>query len=274
MKSSPLLLAICLLVSCDKTEKTPPPAGLKSSDLPAAPHSRKIDENESHYIEIIISNDKTEIFHQGKQITSTTTKDELLSALEKGWKQNTALGYATPLLISAPASTPFHIIKECIKTAAEAGIHQILFLVRSNQTSEAQVVFIQLPTTHSLPEITPFFLQITSDGHIYNGTGPSRSQMTTSKQDQQLDKLSEHLNHFSSAAKSAGDPYPPCQIYVDPQASYQRVIDLISLTNKYEMQPYFIDMWEKPATKPISKPMRKPSPPSPAIKPSELAPKD
>lgn len=275
MKSSALLIAICLLVSCDITEKAPPPKGLKSPDLPTAIHSRKIEDKESHYIEIVISDDKSELFRQGKRITTTSNSEELLSALNKARKENEMMGYASSILIGAPASTPFHVILDRIRTAAETGIHQILFLVRSNQTSEPRVVFMDtLMGGAQLPKIMPFFLQITSDGHIYSGNGPNRIQMDSGNQDQQLDKLSEQLEQFSSAAKAAGDPYAPCQIYVHPQTHYQRFIDLISLINKYELRPYFTNLLEEPKTEPLNEPKKKPSSPSSAIKPLGPAPKE
>jgi len=183
------------------------------------------------------------------------------------------MGYASSILISAPASTPFHVILDRIRTAAETGIHQILFLVRSNETSEPRVVSMDtLMGGARLPKIMPFFLQITSDGHIYSGTGPSRTQMDSNTQDKQLDKLSEQLEQFSSAAKAA-DELAPCQIYVHPQTPYQRFIDLISLINKYQLKPYFTNPWEEPKTDPLTEPKKKPSPPSSKIKSLELAPK-
>lgn len=273
MKSLTLFIALCLLASCERKEPIPPPAGMKSPDLPTAIHSRPLGEGESRYIEIVISEGKSEIFHEGKAVATTTTPDQLYTELKQLWDKNNAMGYTSPLLISAPGSTPFSVIVDRIRTAAETGIYQVRFLVHSDQTSEARVVFIELPTMgQSLPKIDPYFLHITSDGHVYSGTGESRVQMDNGTQDQQLDKLSENLELFSSAAKAAGISSAPCQIYIDPKATYQRAIDVISLINKHEIKPYFTELIEEPESEHLPEPKKKPSSPSSRIKPLELTP--
>jgi len=274
MKPLSLFIALCLLTSCERKEPIPPPAGLKSPDLPTTLHSRVLEEKESHYIEIVISEDKTEIFHEGKPVTTTTNPEDLYTALKQLRDKNDTLGCASPLLISAPPSTPFTNIVDRIRTAAETGIAQILFLVHSDQNSEPRVVYIELPCIgQSLPKIDPYFLHITSDGHVYSGTGESRIQMDNGTQDQRLDKLSENLQLFSVAAKAAGISSAPCQIYIEPNATYQRAIDVISLTNKYQIKPFFTDMIEEPEAEQLPEPKKKPLPPSSEVKPLGLAPK-
>jgi biopolymer transport protein ExbD len=273
MKFFTIFITICLLVSCDRTQKIPQPAGLKSSDLPTANHSRQIEEKESQYIEIVVSEYKSELFHHGKWVTTTTNTEDLLSVFKKIRDENNMLGYSTPLLISAPASTPFTTIVERIRTAAEIGIYQILFLVRSDQHSESRVVHIELPSiAPQSPKIEPFFLHITSEGRIYNGTGSSRILMDRIKHEPKLERLSSQLKLYSSAAEASGTPYAPCQIYIEPKATYQRVIDVISLTNKYHLKPFITDMLPEPEPEYIPKPRKKPSPPSSGIRPLGLAP--
>ncbi|MES2981713.1 MAG: hypothetical protein V4727_05305 [Verrucomicrobiota bacterium] len=275
MKPFALFISLCLLASCGKKEQITPPVGLKSTNLPTALSSRKIEDKESRYIEIVISDDRTEFFHQGKWVTTTTTSEELCSVIKKFREENETLGYATPLLISAPSSTHFSAIVERIRTAAESGITKILFLVRSEQTSEPRIVFTELPSiAPGLPKIEPYFLQITSEGHIYSGTGESRTQIDSRTQGQQLNELSDLLKLFSSASKSAGIQNPPCQIYVEPKATYQRVIDVISLTNKFQLQLIFTDMILEPEPEPIPGSSIKPTPPSSGITPLGLAPKE
>lgn len=273
MKSLTLFISLCLLASCERKEQIPTPTGLKSPDLPTAIHSRPLEEKESHYIEIVISDDKTEIFQEGKRVTNTTNSEDLFTALKQLREKNDKMGYASPILISAPGSTPFSLIVDRIRTAAETGIAQILFLVHSDQNSDARVVFVELPSMGQLlPKIDPYFLHITSDGHVYSGTGESRVQMDNGTQDQQLDKLSENLQLFSSAAKAAGISSAACQIYIEPKATYQRAIDVISLINKHEIKPYFTDLIEEPESEHLPEPKKKPSSPSSRIKPLELTP--
>lgn len=207
------------------------------------------------YIEIVISEDKTEIFHEGKQVITTTSSEELSTALNKLRKENDIMGYTYPLIISATSSTPFKTIVERIRTAANTGIYQILFLIHSDQNSDPRVVFTDLASMgHPLPEIEPYFLHITSEGHIYSGIGTSRTRLDSNNQDQKLDKLTNQLELFIGASKSAGYPNPPCQIFADPQASYQRFIDLISLSNKYNINPFIIDILDGPAAELLTDP--------------------
>ncbi|MFN5739438.1 MAG: hypothetical protein ACK47H_12765, partial [Akkermansiaceae bacterium] len=44
MKPLSLFIALCLLTSCERKEPIPPPAGLKSPDLPTTLHSRVLEE--------------------------------------------------------------------------------------------------------------------------------------------------------------------------------------------------------------------------------------
>lgn len=291
MKSLTLFFTLCLLASCERkeqiplqsdlknpklpTEQIPTPVGLKSSELPTAIHSRLLEEKESHYIEIVISDDKSEIFHEGKPVATTTTPDQLYTEIKQLWDKNNTMGYTSPLLIGAPGSTPFKTIADQMRTAANTGIYQILFLVQSDQASEARVVFTDLASmSQPSPKIDPYFLHITSNGHVYSGTGESRIQMDNGTQDQQLDKLSENLQLFSSAAKAAGISSAPCQIYIEPNATYQRAIDVISLTNKYQIKPFFTYLIEEPEVEQFPGPKKKPSSPSSRTKPLELAPKE
>jgi len=272
MKSFTLFIALCLLASCERKEQIPPPAGLKSPDLPTAIHSRKLGEGELRYIEIVISEDKTEIFHEGKPVNTTTTPEELHDTLKKLREDNDMMGYSSPLIISAPASTPFTAIEGRINSALEIGIYQILYLVNSNQTAEPMVASTDLVClAHS--EIDPYYLHITADGQIYSGTGETKFLINSDKTDQQLHQLTEHLEIYSAAAKSLGITSPPCHVHVDPNATYQRVIDVISLTNKFQTNAVFTDRSPEPEQEHYRGPEFVPLPPSSITKPLGLAPK-
>lgn len=246
MRFVSLLLTLGFLVSCDRTEKAAPPAGLKSTDLPTALHSRGIEADKSHYIEIVITTGNTEIFHLGKPVTTATTPDELFTALKKLREENEMLGYSTPLLISAPGSMQFGFILGNIQTAMNSGIYQILFLVSSESSNEPRVVSRKLPSLPGPSVIDPYFLHITPEGEIYSGIGDTRTRIDEGIQDQNLYELSDHLQLYRSAASAAGISDAPCQILVDPKASYQRVIDLLSLTNKHDIKALFTDSMPEP----------------------------
>lgn len=271
-----LILLSILIVSCEKSEnpvQIPPPAGLNLSHLPTADYCKQLGEMDPGFVEILISGDRSEVFHQGKSIANTSTEKELFSAIQQAGEENDKLGKETPLLISAPASTPFRIIRERIRTAAETGIYKIHFLVSLEQRKNSGgIVSIELPCMdqrHSM--IEPYFLQITREGRIFSGTGSSRSPMDHSNTDRQIIELSGNLELYSAAARAAGIPDPLCQIYVNPEATYQRAIDLVSLTTSHNIKTFFTDMLPEPKSRPTGNPPRKPTPPN--IKPLRIAPK-
>lgn len=257
------------LASCDRTEKTaqiPRLAGQYLYTLPSSSFSREFENDESGFIEIVISDDTSELFHQGNRLATTSSDEDLFAEIKQVREKNHKLGVGTPLLISAPAATGFNTIRARIRTAAKTGIYQILFLVRSDQSADPEVVSIELPTMgDQLPDIEPYFLHTNSEGHVFSGTGPSSTRMDIGSQDRRLEKLSAQLELLKAAAESAGSPNALCQIYINPQTTYQRFIDLISLTNKYRISPFFTDMEPemKPETpKPIERLIRKPTPPN------------
>lgn len=271
-----ILLSI-LIISCGEHKhptETHPPAGLKLIDLPSSAFSRPLQNDESNFVEIVISGDKSELFHQGKFIATSPSEDTLISEIRRIRKSDIKLGQETSFLISASASTPFEPIRERIRTAAKTGIYQIHFLVRSNPPSDPKIGSIELPKMGgALSEIEPYFLHITSEGHVFSGTGLGRSRLDTDAQDQNLKNVSGQFELFSAAAKAAGVPNPTCQLHVDSHATYQRAIDVISLANKHDLKPFLTDMLPEPDIKPIDTQIRKPTPPSYSVRPLGLAPR-
>ena len=257
-----LLLPLCIFVSC-KSE-TPTPISLRDEhfDLPISSALKdQLSAADAGNIEAVIDGETTEIHHPNGHLSSTAgglTFDQVLASFPLSIPER---GELPPLLISATASTKFATIRSVIRSAAERDIYRILFLVKSD-TKGTGVIRFEVPTMdESMPKIEPYFIQIDETGKVFTGSGSSRSRMDDGTEDRELEKLNEQLELFSAAAKSAGFENSPCQIYVNPEASYQRMIDLLSLVSKWGLNPNFTDMEPEPRPKPILPAPRKPTAP-------------
>jgi biopolymer transport protein ExbD len=276
MRLVSLILPLCLLASCEKEEpstvRVPSSLRLDHFELPVAFFSKdQLSSADSGYIEALVDGDLTEIHHPNGFSASTAggqSFDEVLEGISRSVPHQ---GTIPPLLISATASTKFGTIRSVIRTAATAGIYRILFLVKSDSRGTGIIRF-EVPTMgDELPDIEPFFIQIDDKGEIFTGTGPGRTRIDGGADDRDLEKLNDVLKLFAAAAKSAGSENAPCQIYVNPEASYQRMIDLLSMMKKWGLKPYFTDMEHEPRPKPILQAPRKPSAPY-RMQPLPLAP--
>lgn len=261
-----LFLPLCFLTSCDREASSPErvPVGLRLDHfkLPVTAYSKdQISSSDSGYLEAVVDGRSLEIHHPNGVASTTATGqtfDAVLESISRGVPDQ---GEKPPLLISATASTNFNPIRSVIRSAAMAGIYRILFLVKSD-TSGTAIIRFELPTMgESIPKIEPFFIQIDDKGNVFTGSGPSRTRMDEGSEDRILGKLNSQLELYSAAAKACGSDVVPCQIYVSHEASYQRMIDLLSLVNKWGLKPYFIDMEPEPRPKPILPAPRKPTAP-------------
>lgn len=231
--------------------------------------------DDSGYIEAVIHGDLTEIHHPNGVLDSTAAGQSFDQVIGKISRSVPYQGRNPPFLISATASTKFNTIRSVVRSAAATGIYRILFLVKSD-TEGSGVIRMDLPTAgEPIPEIDPFFIQIDATDRIYTGTGPNRTRMDNDPDDSNLEKLNSQLELFSAAAKSWGCEAAPCQIYVSPEASYQRMIEVIAAIRKWDLSPYFTDL--EPEPRPLlERIQRKPTPPGSSrekIRPLGLAPK-
>jgi biopolymer transport protein ExbD len=273
MRLISLILPLCLLASCKQEAPATVrvPSGPRSGDLPVSSFSEKLSTTGNAYIEAVIDNENAEIHHPNGSLNSTDGGESYDQVIKSLSKIDPAQAGESPLLISASASTQFTAIRSVIRSAASSGIHEVLFLVRS-ETHQIGILRIELPTMGDpLPKFDPFFIQIDDKGQIFTGAGASRTRMDDGPNDRDLEKLNSQLELFSAAAKAANSGNAPCQIYVNPEASYQRMIDLMSTIKKWGLRPYLIDMEPEPRPKPILRKPRKPTAPYRSI-PLPLAP--
>jgi biopolymer transport protein ExbD len=277
MRFLPLILPLCLIASCEKHTPVSSrvPIGIRFGDLPVSSYFEKLTATDSGYIEAIIDGDLAEIHHPNGHLDSTAAGQSFEKVVEGISRSVSNQQPVPPLLISATASTKFNRIRPLIRSAAAAGIYRVLLLVNSD-TEGTGIIRIELPNTgEATPKFEPFFVQIDDEGKIFTGTGASRTRMDNGADDRNLEILNSQLELFSAAAKSAGYRIVPCQIYVNPEASYQRMIDLLAAVTKRGLRPYLTDMEPEPLPK-MERFQRKPSPPGSSlekVKPLGLAPK-
>lgn len=106
----------------------------------------------------------------------------------------------------------------------------IYFIVTSTITPREQDLGMALPAntpSSEQPKIEPMFIKVDASGAIFTGTGPSQQALDTNANDRNLPLLLSQLQLYSAAARSAGSN-PLVQIWVDPGATQQRVIDVLN----------------------------------------------
>ncbi len=106
----------------------------------------------------------------------------------------------------------------------------IYFLVTSTIQPREQDLAMALPSStpsSEQPKIEPMFIRVDGFGAIFTGTGPSQQALDSDPSNRDLPLLLSQLNLYASAARSAGSN-PLVQIYVDPGATQQRVIDVLN----------------------------------------------
>lgn len=110
----------------------------------------------------------------------------------------------------------------------------IYFLVTSTITPRETDLGLQLPAasppSDEQPKIEPMFIRVDASGAIFSGTGAGQQPLDTDVADpvtRSVPLLESQLDLYSAAASSAGSK-PLVQVYVDPGALQQRVIDVLN----------------------------------------------
>lgn len=142
------------------------------------------------------------------------------------------------ILISAGKNTAFREIETMVRGVASAGLTGINFLVAGGSPkSETHAFHLDLPKMDEdeghIP-YDPFFIHIDANGAVYSGTGAAQSPLDPANADPSLPGLNSQLELFAAAARSARSP-AICQVYIDPAASYQRAIDLMSRFHEHRV---------------------------------------
>ncbi len=106
----------------------------------------------------------------------------------------------------------------------------IYFLVTTTIMPREQDVPMSLPAaapTDTPPDIEPKFIRIDAGGAIYVGTGSSQIPMDSDPDSREVPLLTTDLRSYAEGAKAIGTE-PLVQLYVDGEASQQRVIDVLN----------------------------------------------
>lgn len=105
----------------------------------------------------------------------------------------------------------------------------IYFLVTSTIIPRESDLPLKLPEklAGTSSPIQPIFIRVDAAGAVFTGTGGGERPMDNDPRSRDLPLLANYLNLYQSAAVSAGEK-PLVQIWVDPGATQQRVIDVLN----------------------------------------------
>lgn len=106
----------------------------------------------------------------------------------------------------------------------------IYFLVTSTIVPREQDLGMSLPAANpstEQPKIEPMFIRVDAAGVIYTGVGAGQQQLDQDASVREVPLLDSQLDLYSAAARSAGSN-PLVQVFVDPGATQQRVIDVLN----------------------------------------------
>lgn len=107
----------------------------------------------------------------------------------------------------------------------------IYFLVTSTikprETDLGMALPAANPPSNEQPDIEPLYIRIEANGAIYTGIGASQQPMDNDVSARQLPLLRGQLDMYASAARAANTK-PLVQINADPEATQQRLIDVLN----------------------------------------------
>jgi biopolymer transport protein ExbD len=107
----------------------------------------------------------------------------------------------------------------------------IYFLVATTIQKKEVDVPLALPAMSSadsnMPDIEPLFIKVDANGAIFTGAGASQQMLDTDSSVRVLPLLTQQLTLYAAGANS-GDKKPLVQMWVDPGANQQRVIDVLN----------------------------------------------
>ena len=106
----------------------------------------------------------------------------------------------------------------------------IYFLVTTTIQPREQDLSMQLPAGipgGSPPTLAPMFVKVDRSGTIYINQGEAQEALDSDVEQRQLPRLSERLASYTTVAR-AGGTEPIVQVWADPEATQQRVVDVIN----------------------------------------------
>ncbi len=116
----------------------------------------------------------------------------------------------------------------------------IYFLVTTTIKQKERDTPMQLPSaapSDTQPEIQPMFIKVDENGHISVGVGAQQEMLDTDVSDpktRDLPMLSNRLELYAQTARQ-GNSTPLVQLYVENDAQHQRVVDVLNVLAKLEI---------------------------------------
>ncbi len=125
----------------------------------------------------------------------------------------------------------------------------IYFLVTTTIQPREQDLSLQLPAaapSDTPPVLAPMFIKVDKSGSIYINAGPSQEPLDSDVNQRTLPLLEERLDSYAAAAR-AGGTQPVVQIWADPEALQQRVVDVLNCLASAEVKSVtFTDLVDRP----------------------------
>tara|TARA_B100000809_G_C15118548_1_gene523379 strand:+ start:738 stop:1223 length:486 start_codon:yes stop_codon:yes gene_type:complete len=115
----------------------------------------------------------------------------------------------------------------------------IYFLVTTTIKQKERDNNMMLPSaapTDTQPDIQPLFIKVNEQGHIYANVGAAQELLDRDVvgKERMLPMLDQRLDTYAASAR-LGNDQPLVQIYVEGKAMHQRVVDVLNLLAKYEI---------------------------------------
>ncbi|MEM9079540.1 MAG: biopolymer transporter ExbD [Verrucomicrobiota bacterium] len=106
----------------------------------------------------------------------------------------------------------------------------IYFLVTTTIKAREQDVDMSLPSvapSEEIPELKPLFIKVDGQGIIFVNAGAAQERLDEDADMREVPLLASRLDNYANMARATGEE-PLVQVYVDGDASHQRVIDVLN----------------------------------------------
>lgn len=251
------IVFLTILVGC--RENTAPVAKPHGSSLPdlVTAEGAPLFATEPPYTEVVRAGDVWKVYDQGELLGEQRLDDEGIEVFKQAREQVRSREGEGRILLAAGGKVTFGEIRAAIRAAAKAGFWRIEFLVKSSTETGIRSLRLDLPTMdgkgNPWPR-EPLQFQVRSDGSIHEGEGSGRKTLEfgsgTSRLDAYLKSVEQNARHTNST--------PEVQVYADPEAPFQRVIDVLTglhahgISHVYFIDPDESDQGPDPRQKPRS----------------------
>ena len=125
----------------------------------------------------------------------------------------------------------------------------IYFLVTTTIQPREQDLNMQLPAaapSDTPPSLAPMFIKVDKTGSVAINSGPSQETLDSDVNVRQLPLLKERLDQYAAAARAGADQ-PIVQIWADPEALQQRIVDVLNCLASAEIKSVtFTDLVDTP----------------------------